>query len=67
MEYELGNTTMQLKAAQERYKRRFDRNLRATNQGIKEGDFLLVDPEDGGGKKKLGEHSIGPFHVLGRD
>lgn len=55
MELALGKETTQPKEVQERYKRGCDRRVRAANQGIKETDFVFGDPEDGGGKKKLGE------------
>lgn len=49
------------------FERYFDRRTRETNQDIRQGDFVFVDPEDGTGKNKLLYHFIGPFAVLVHD
>lgn len=46
------------------YKSDLDRSVRKSNGDIEHGALVSIDPERGGGEKKLDGHGIGSFAVL---
>lgn len=62
METTLENSRTNLAAAQAEYKREFDRRILRPNQYIAPGEFVYIEPMEGG--KKLGAHALGPSQVL---
>ena len=65
LEKALVNARKHLLATQSQYKRDFDKRIRSANNDIGPGDYVFLDPEDGGKKKKkLGGHAVGPYRVL---
>lgn len=55
---------VQLKYAQARYKKAFDRRLRKGNTEISEGYYVWLEVQDGKSKDKLGGHTEGPYRDL---
>ena len=57
-----------LERAQARYKRDFDRGMRATTRRIETGDHIFLDTHDGAAKRPKLTHNISrPYRVLGHD
>lgn len=59
MERTLEKARDKLSKAQSRYKRSLYRKMKSTKKDIFQGDFLYVDPIEGGGNQRLGGHAIG--------
>ena len=57
-----------LTKTQQRYKRDFDKRVRQTNQRLRPGDFVYLNPtEDGKQRTKLTSPAVGPYRVLLND
>lgn len=54
-----------LEATQKRNKRDFDKTIHVVNSPIRPGDYVFLDPEDGGKtKKNLRGHAVGFYRIL---